>query len=148
MIPGYLSDEVKIDVVAAAAAAAQTDVASDILDMEGFDSVMFLALMGDVTSGSVLELAVQQNSVNSTSGMAEINSSGVFTAGAADADSKLLKADTKRVKEQFVRAVLSRGTQNAVVGGIIAIRYNARNIPTTDGATVIAAGTAVSPAEA
>lgn len=147
MIPGYLNDEVKITRVANSAVAAQTDVASSILDMTGFDGVMFIGILGDVTTGSVLELEVQQDDVNDTAGMAAITSS-TFTAGASDADNKLLIQDVVRPTKRYVRGVLKRGTANAVVDGIVAIQYRARNRPTVHGSTVLSAGESTSPAEA
>jgi hypothetical protein len=137
----------KITRVAASAVAAQTDVASSILDMSGFDGVMFIALTGDVTATSALALKCEQNTANSTSGMAELTSSAAFTAGASDADSMALVLDVYKPRERYVRAVLERGTANAVVDGIIAIQYGAHNAPTTQDASVIASALLNDPAE-
>lgn len=146
MNPSLLND-VKITVVEAAAAAAQTALDSDILDMSGYEGVLFIAMLGDVTSGSVLTLVAQQNTANSTSGMATVSGSATFTAGASDADSKVLALDVYRPRERYVRAYLTRTTQDAVVGGVIAIQYGAGKRPTTQHASIIASATAVEPAE-
>lgn len=147
MILGHLNKAVNITRVGNSAVAATSDVETDILDMQGFDSVMFVAALGDVTSGSVLELEVQQNSANSSSGMAEIATTGQNTAGASDFDKKLLIGDVVRPKGRYVRAVLKRGTQNAVVDGIFAIQYGARDLPITQGSTVADIAEAISPTE-
>lgn len=133
-----LTKNVKITVVAAAAAAAQTAVEGSILDMAGYDGVLFVALTGDVTDTAVLTLKAQQNTANSTSGMADLVGTAAFTAGASDADNKGLALDVHKPRERYVRAVLTRGTANAAVSGIIAIQYDARRKPTAHDASVIA----------
>jgi hypothetical protein len=40
---------------------------SSVLDMNGFDGVMYIALTGDVTSGTVLTLTAKENTANSSS---------------------------------------------------------------------------------
>ena len=135
-----LSKNCKITVVSAAATAATTAINSDILDMAGFDGVMFLALLGDVPSGSVLTLTANGNSASSTSSPTPVSqaATAAFTAGAADADSKVLMVDVVKPTLRYAFATLTRTTHNAVVGGIIAIQYTANDKPTTQDATVIA----------
>ena len=143
-----LLKNVKVTRVAAAAVAGTSDVESSFVDMAGFDGVMFVALLGDVTSGSVLALKASQNIVDSATGDAKLVGSAAFTAGASDADSKALVLDVRRPCERYVCAILERGTQNAVVDGIIAIQYNAQSMPTTQAASVIASALINDPAEA
>jgi hypothetical protein len=143
-----LSKDVKITVVSPAAAAAQTEIKSSVLDMTGYDGVMFIALLGDVTSGSVLTLTAKGNTANSTTSPTPVTqkATDAFTAGATDADSKALVVDVVKPAMQYMFASLTRTTQDAIVGGIIAIQYGANNRPTTQDASVIAsafgAGTA------
>ena len=49
----------KLTRVEPAAAAAQTLLTSDVVDMKGFDAVTFIAFLGDVLDTSVLTLQVQ-----------------------------------------------------------------------------------------
>jgi hypothetical protein len=135
-----LSKNVKVTVVAAAATAATTAVTSDVLDMTGYDGVMFVALLGDVTSGCVLSLTVNGNSANSTSSPTPVTQKATsdFTADGTSADSKAIVVDVNDPMLRYVFAVLARGTANAVVGGIIAIQYTAEYRPTTHDASVIA----------
>lgn len=130
----------KITVVEAAATAAQTELVTDVLDMQGFDGVMFIAMTGDVTTSSVLTLTVKANSANSTSSPTPVTqkATDAFTAGATDADSKVLAVDLYKPTLRYVFASLTRTAANAVVGGIIAIQYSAKDMPTTQDATVIA----------
>lgn len=138
----------KITRVAAAAAAAQTDVVGSILDMAGYDGVMFLALTGDVTASSVLTLKAQQNVANSGAGMADLVGTATFTADATNADSAVLALDVNMPRKRYVRAVLTRGAANAAVDGLIAIQYGARSKPTIHDASVIVQALIKDPNEA
>lgn len=135
-----LSKDIKITVVEAAAAAAQTELVTDVLDMTGYEGVMFLALTGDVTATSVLTLTVKGNSANSVTTPTPVTqkATDAFTAGAATADSKVLLVDVYKPALRYVFASLTRTTADAIVGGIIAIQYSARSKPTTQDASVIA----------
>lgn len=130
----------KITVVEAAATAATTELVTDVLDMSGYDGVMFIALTGDVTASSVLTLTVKANSANSVSSPTPITQKATdsFTAAASDADSKALVVDVYKPTLRYVFASLTRTAANAVIGGIIAIQYQAKDMPTSQDATVIA----------
>lgn len=138
-----LSKDIKITVVEGAAAAGQTELTSDILDMSGWDGCMFVALTGDVTTGSVLTLNAKGNSANSTSSPTPVTqASATFTAGASDADSKALMVDVYDPMLRYMFATLTRTTADAVIGGIIAIQYKAESRPTSQHASVIASAIA------
>lgn len=135
-----LLKNVKVSVVAASAVAAQTEVLTSVLDMSGFDGVMFIALLGDVTATSVLTLTAKGNSASSTSSPTPVTqvATSAFTAGASDADDKALVVDVYDPALRYVFASLTRTVANAVVNGIVAIQYKAEYRPTTQAATVIA----------
>jgi len=135
-----LSKSIKVTVVEAAAAAAQTELVTDVLDMSGYEGVMFIALLGDVSDTSVLTLTVKGNSANSVSSPSPITqkATDAFTAGAATADSKVLLVDVYKPTLRYMFGSLTRTTANAIVGGIIAIQYGAGLKPTTQDASVIA----------
>lgn len=138
-----LSKDIKVTVVEAAATAAQTELVSDVLDMQGWAGVMFVALTGDVTTGCVLTLTAKGNSANSTSSPTPVTQgSATFTAGDTDADSKALIVDVYDPALRYVFASLTRTTANAVVGGIIAIQYQPDSKPTSQSASVIASAVA------
>jgi len=132
---------VKVTPVAASSAAATTEVLTSVLDMSGFDGVMFIALLGDVTATSVLTLTAKGNTASSTSSPTPVTqvATAAFTAGASDADDKALVVDVYDPQLRYVFASLTRTVANAVVNGIIAIQYKAEFRPTTQAATVIAA---------
>ena len=135
-----LSKDIKITVVSPAAVAATTAIDSSILDMTGYEGVMFIALTGDVTATSDLTLTVKGNTANHLTVPAPVTQKAttLFTAGASDADSKALMVDVYKPALRYVFANLTRATANAVIGGIIAIQYNAKTKPTSQDASVIA----------
>lgn len=135
-----LLNEVKITRVANAAAAAQTEVLSSVLDMQGYDGVMFVAILGDITATSVLTLTAKGNTASSTGSPTPVTqvATAAFTAGASDADNKVLVVDVFDPALRYVFASLTRTTANAVVDGIIAIQYTAELRPTTQDASVLA----------
>lgn len=138
----------ELAVVEAAAGAAQTALESDIVDMAEYEGVVFVALTGDVTDTCVLGLNVEHGDEAGGGDMADTTATASFTAGATNADSKILAVDVYRPTKRYVRAVLTRTTANAVVGGIIAIKYGPRKAPVTQDATVIDSEIVVSPASA
>ena len=127
----------KLAVVEATGAAAQTALTSDIVDMDGWDGVVFIALFGDVSDTSVLGLNVEHGDAAAGGDMADTTLSAAFTAGASDADSKVLAVDLYKPTKRYARAVLTRTTANAVVGGIIAVQYGPSVAPVTQHASII-----------
>lgn len=140
-----LLKNVKVSVVANSAAAAQTEVLSSVLDMQGYDGVMFIALLGDVTATSVLTLTAKGNSASSTSSPTPVTQKATtaFTAGASDADNLALIVDVCDPALRYIFASLTRTTANAVVNGIVAIQYKAEYRPTTQDATVLASAVGI-----
>jgi hypothetical protein len=143
-----LLNNCKIDYVLAPVADGQAASASSIVDLQGFHGVLFLALTGDVTSGCVLTLAAQQNTLNQASGMATLSGTATFTAGASDADNKILALDVVKPRERYVRAVFTSATQNAVKSGVIAVRYGAEGCPVAPSSDCIDYETIMDAAEA
>ena len=134
------TNDVKITVVSPAAAAAQTAINSSVLDMQGYEGVMFIALLGDVTATSVLTLTALGNTASSVSSPTPVTQKATtaFTADATSADSKALVVDVYKPALRYMFANLTRTTADAIVGGIIAIQYKAGVKPTTNDASVIA----------
>lgn len=122
--------------VANSASAAQTAVEGASVDMAGKIGVRFTAALGDVTTGSVLGLKAQYRD-DSNDAWEDIVGAVAFTAGASDADNKLLILDVVRPVKRYVRAYLTRTTANAVVDGIFADVYGDYWQPVTQGSTVL-----------
>ena len=141
------SKRCKVTRVSASVAAGTSAVNSSIIDMANYDACCFLALLGDVLTTSVLTLTIEENSVNSGTGMAAVGNTTAWTADATNADSKILLADIRNPRERYLRAVLTRTTANAVVDGILAIQYNESVAPVTQASDVIAQVLLTSPSE-
>jgi hypothetical protein len=123
---------------------------SDRLDMSGYEGVVFIVPITDSAATGVAALTVQQNTSDSDSGMAAV-SGGSATATCTtndDLNDTLLIVDVYRPLERYVQGVLTSATANIAYGNTIAIRYSARKLPITEGASVQASSLVVSPSEA
>lgn len=125
----------KTSVAAVSAASDITD--GTIIDLGsptegGFDSVCFVAALGACVNGSVVTLkAFAGDAAALGDGSYKATTATVTaTATAAFADNNLLILDVVRPGKRYVRADLTRATQAAVLDSIIAIRYNAKTLPT------------------
>ena len=128
-----------------AVAAGTTDQNSSSVDMQNFEGVEFTAFLGALTAGQVTTMKLQTSSDNS----AWNDLLGTQTAAMDDADdNQCIILDLYKPVERYIRAVLERATQNAVIDGIVAKQYLPRVKPTThDSATVQEAKMLVSPIE-
>lgn len=138
------------EVNAPVAAASSTDDNTDIIDMQGYDGVVFIAPIEDSVSGGVATLKVEQNSANSDSGMAALSGATATktSAGNDDLNGTLLIVDVYRPRERYVQGVLTSTTQNIAFGTVIAILYKGSKMPITQHSTVSAQAVVASPAEA
>lgn len=128
----------KIDKVLVATVAGTADTLNgDIVDLQGFDSVMLIAILGDVANTAVVTLKAYCGDAAALGDGAYKTTTATVTADATSADDKLLILDVLKPGKRYVRADLVRATANAVVDGIIAIRYNAKAKPTTQPADVV-----------
>lgn len=131
-----------------AGAASATPTKGTILDMAGFQSVMFVAEMGDVVAGSVISLRAAQAPTNDTGAMTLLEGSAGGTAGAADVDDKLIILDVVRPNERYIEVQLFHVTQNAPFDSILAVQYDPTHAPVTQGSTVYDSETLANPNEA
>ena len=111
-----------------AAAGAQSEIDSSVLDMAGYDSVAFFVLLGAVTDNSILTATVKSNPTNSNAGGTTEKAGTAVTA--ATASNKTMAVDVFRPTQRYVFLAFTRTAQNAAVDGILAIQYNARTMPT------------------
>lgn len=129
-----------------AAAAAQTDVEATAVDMSGFQSVTFMVPFGTITAGAVTSIKAQQSDDNgSTDGWSDLEGTSVSVAD--DDDNGVALLEISKPSKRYVRCVVDRGTQNAVVDGVFAILSNPLSGPVTQHTTVIGAELHETPAE-
>lgn len=121
--------------VADSAAAAQTDVTSDGVDMVGYSGCEFVCAIGDIAATGSVSMTVQQSDddgVADTYGDLE-----GATAAADDTGSDLLlRVAVAFPRKRYLRAVVTRATANSVVDGILAVRYNPVREPVDEDASV------------
>ena len=116
-----------------AGAAGTSAITSSAVDTAGFDGCLFIVPLGTIVASAVTSIKVQQCD---TSGGSYADLTGTNQTIADTDDDKLLYVDVFRPREQFLKLVVSRATQNATIGGIIAVLYNARSRPVTHGSNV------------
>ena len=143
----HLAAEAKVTVCIPATVDGQATTSGSILDMSGYDSVMFIAKFDDVDNTSVLTLRAQQDVLNGAGSMATLTGSATFTAGASDADDNVLILDIHRPRDRYVRPQVIVGTANATIACVLGVQYNARNLPVTQSADVLDTELLETPAE-
>ena len=122
----------KVVIAKAATGAGTTDAATSIIDTAGYRGVAFFATVATPAADNTIQ--VEEHTLNQTSGMAAIAGSSIAT-GTGTAAMSLVAAVEPR--EQYVRAVVKRGTSTAV-SEIWAVLYGAQSIPqTSDTATLL-----------
>lgn len=125
-LSSFLSDGVKISVIAAPATAATTAVTSSAIDMTangGWDGCLIVARYGTAAANNVIKL--QQ--CDTTGGTyADLEGSEV-NAGASD---EIQWIDVIRPRESFLKCVASRGT-SSTLDLVVAIQYKGRTMPQT-----------------
>jgi hypothetical protein len=132
-MPFVDNNKIVIASTTTAGAAAQTAITSDAIDTAGYDGCLFIVPIGTIASTAVTSIKAQQCD---TSGGSYADLTGTNQAIADDDDNKLKYIDIFRPREQFLKCVVTRGTADATIGGIIAVLYNASNRPTTHGTGV------------
>ena len=133
-----LLKNVEVQRVSNAVAAGTTTITSSAVDMSGFGGVTFLVPFGAITANAVTSCKVQQSSDDGGSdAYSDLEGSSVTVAD--DQDNLVCVVEVHKPIKRYLKLIVSRATQNAVVDGIIALKYDPRTQPVTQGATVMAA---------
>lgn len=129
-----LLQETKITAVEAATAAGTTDVESASVDMSGYRGVLFFTTVGAITANAVTSMKLQQSSDDGVADTwSDLTGTGVTIAD--DDDGQMFGVEVIDPEKRYVRALVDRATQNAVVGEIYAIRFGAQTQPITNTVT-------------
>lgn len=123
-----------------------TNVNGVILDMEGFEGVMFILQGGTVTDGN-LAIKAQEDSAPAMGAAADL--AGTLTQINNAQNAKAAVLDVYRPPKRYVRCVVVRGgATGAVIDSVMAIQYGARNRPVSnDPSTVVTTKTVIAPVE-
>lgn len=143
-----LNSHCKIVRHSVAVAAGTTDIEpSNGVDCAGFDGVRFLVAFGSIVAGAVTSIKAQASSDDGVAdGWSDLEGTSITVAD--DDDNGVAVLEVVAPQKRYVRCVVDRGTQNAVVDAIIAEVYGAQGqMPVTQDSTVIGAETHASPDE-
>lgn len=127
MAKGYLSDKAKITILSTTTlgAAGSSAIVSTALDMTGYEGVLFIVPLGTIVSGAATSVSVGECA---TTGGSYNDILGTSQTIADTDDDKLVYVDVRRPLLPFLKLTVSRATQNATIGGIIAIQYDKRSL--------------------
>lgn len=144
-----LLQRVKVDQVLGYYAAGQTKRTSDIIDMANYDGVMFIAELGTILDTGTIDVFVEQNTANSTSGMARLATTTAVTVNSTTAAlaKSAIVVDVYQPRERYLQCNITPAVANAVILGITAIRYSGRVKPDAN-AGLLQSTQLISPAEA
>ncbi len=123
------------------AAASNTDQKTAVLDMAGYDGVVFITPITVETNTGVATLDVHGNSANSTSGSALITgATDTGTSTGSNLAGKALVVDVYKPSQRYVMGRIRSATANMTFGPTIAVRYRAKKRPVTNDSTVPSGG--------
>ena len=126
----------------AAAVSAGTTVDGAVVDMAGYEGVLFFCTIATANAGNYLK--AQQGEASNLSDAADLAGTKVVAA----ANGSVVCLEVNRPKERYVRPNVVRGGANTAVGDIYQLRYRANNQPTVNQITNLLVSVSVkSPAE-
>lgn len=128
-------EDVKLRLVKAASAAAQTAINSDVVDMADYDAVVFFTTAGTITASAVTTIKVQQSSDSGGTPDTWADLAGTSVAIADDDDGQTFGVQIIRPLERYLRLVVSRGIANAAIGEIYALQFGGDRLPITNTVT-------------
>ena len=136
-----LSENVKIVLAKAAQTAATTEVLSDIIDMAGFEGVVFRTRFGTANAGNYIK--VKQDTAANGATAADLAGTKV-ASGTSD---EVCAIDINRPRERYLQLSATR-TASSALGEIYAILYGPVKAPVVSALTgTLAIEAHVSPAE-
>lgn len=141
-------ERVQVDGTNNILAAGTTDVASDPIDMLGFEAVVFILLVGTMAASSSITAKVQQSDDDDGSPDDFSDLTGTSQAVGASDDDKLVLWDIYRPTKRYLKVASTRGDGgNSTIDGLLAIKYRTLNAAVTQSSTVLSVERFNSPAE-
>lgn len=118
-----LGKQVKVStaITPAAGVAGTTDINGTTLDMANYEGVLMVCRFGVITGSAVTSVKAQQGAESDLSDAADLAGTGITVAD--DDDNQIFIIDLYRPTERYVRLVVDRGTQNAVVAEAHYVQY-------------------------
>ena len=119
-----LSKNIKL-ILAKPAQAASTDaVPSDVIDMQGFEGVLFVTRFGTANDGNFIK--VQQGALPDLSDAVDLK--GTKVVSGTDPSNEVCAIDIYKPTKRYLRLHATRGT-SSTLGDTYAIQYQARKAP-------------------
>ena len=125
-IPGYLIENSLVDQAIAYTAAGTSTITSSAIDMQGYEHLMVIALIGTAAANNII--TVQTGDTSSTTATSA-------TSGSASVSLQVI--DIQNVNKRYVKVSVARGT-SSTIEQVIVIRYGARSLGVTQAATTLA----------
>ena len=128
------------EVLAPVGAGSSINSNSDILDMSGWDGVVFVVPITDSATGGVATLTAEGNSANSDTGMTALTGASATATSVTpgdDLNNLLLIVDVYKPLLRYIQGVLTSSVANIAYGNMIAIKYHGRKSPITDDASIL-----------
>jgi len=116
------SQNAKMTRVMSAVAAGVTTQTSAVIDMQGFEGVQFTVLFGAITAGAVTGVKLQQGNASDGSDAADLAGTNIVVPVTSNS---AVFTDLWKPTKRYVRVVITRTIQNAVIDGVIAQQYEA-----------------------
>ena len=136
--------KISIAITSADGVAGTEDINGATLDMQGFENVMAIVTFGVITGSAVTSIKMQQDTDSAMGTAADLLGTAQTVA---DTDGeKTFYIDLVKPQERYVRLVVDRATQNAVVASATYLQYNGVKAPSTHG-TNVSGETHISPIE-
>lgn len=110
-----------------AGAAGTTTITGSTIDSANAEGVLFLVRMGTITTGAVTSLKVQHSDTTTSGDFVDV--AGTAQTIADSADDQIFAVDINKPVKRYVRVIVSRATQNAVVASANALVYGLRSLP-------------------
>lgn len=128
---GQFLEDVKITKLNDATVAGITTITSAVIDMSGYDGVVFLTSSGTILATGTAIAKAQQDVVVGMGAAADLLGTGQSFIDSDD--NKSVALDIKRPLERFLRLAITRATANSDWGPIWALQYRARSLPVVQG---------------
>ena len=120
-----LSRYAKVTRVSNAVAAGTTEITTESVDCQSFESAQFVVLFGAISTGAVPTVMVQGSSDNTTFvDLADTESTILDTD-----DNKAFVLDVGHPRHRYLRCVITRTGANVAVDGVVAQQYMAQVEP-------------------
>jgi len=115
-----------------AGAAGTTDINGTGVDMKDYDEVSFLVTFGTITGSAVTSVHAEQSADDSTYN--DLEGTNQTVADTDDGDTFVV--DIIKPTDRYVRVVVDRATQNAVVANGLAVQSRAKALVVSQASTV------------